>query len=180
MKWFKKYADIWIKKVGIREGQVILDFGSGEGNYTLPVAKAVGMKGMVYAYEKDMYALEKLKRESKYLGISNIKIIKSSGSCKLPFNNSVFDMVLFYDVLHPYYFTPEERKSLLLEAYRVLKRDGILSVFPSHMIEEEFIREVEKSGFLLSDKIPSKLLHYGYLEEGVILNFVKAFGKCTT
>lgn len=31
-----------LKKIGIKKGQVILDFGCGVGNYTIPAAKIIG------------------------------------------------------------------------------------------------------------------------------------------
>ena len=33
-----------LKKIGIKKGQVILDFGCGVGNYTIPAAKIIGKK----------------------------------------------------------------------------------------------------------------------------------------
>jgi cyclopropane fatty-acyl-phospholipid synthase-like methyltransferase len=31
-----------LEKVGVKEGQIILDFGCGSGNYTIPAAKIIG------------------------------------------------------------------------------------------------------------------------------------------
>ena len=171
--WFKEYASLWLERVGIKEGYVILDFGSGEGNYAIPAAQAVGPKGRVYAYERDSYIIKKLYEEKRYFELSSMEVVRAYKDDVIPFDDKMFDMVLFYDVLHSYYFTHVQRRKLLSEAYRVLKDDGVLSVFPKHMIEDEFVEEAEDVGFLLLEKIPLRLLHYGFLEEGIILNFKK-------
>ena len=41
-----------IRKLGLKEGQKILDYGCGIGSYTFPAAKLVGEKGRVYALDK--------------------------------------------------------------------------------------------------------------------------------
>ena len=42
------YAMELLKAVGIKKGQTVLDFGCGEGNYTIPAAKLVKNEGKVY------------------------------------------------------------------------------------------------------------------------------------
>ena len=46
-----------LKDVGIKAGQVVLDFGCGSGTYTVPAARTVGDKGKVYALDKDSKVL---------------------------------------------------------------------------------------------------------------------------
>jgi ubiquinone/menaquinone biosynthesis C-methylase UbiE len=46
--WFYKFTDlVWnsqkrLKKIPIKEGMVVVDYGCGPGRYTLPIAKLVG------------------------------------------------------------------------------------------------------------------------------------------
>ncbi|MCK4241582.1 MAG: class I SAM-dependent methyltransferase, partial [Candidatus Atribacteria bacterium] len=54
-----------LKRVGIKEGQIVLDFGCGEGNYTIPAAKIVGNKGKVYGLDEDRYKLKELEEKVK-------------------------------------------------------------------------------------------------------------------
>jgi precorrin-6B methylase 2 len=49
-----------LKRIGIRRGQTVLDFGCGYGIYTIPVAKIVGEHGRVYALDKDKEAMDAL------------------------------------------------------------------------------------------------------------------------
>ncbi len=172
--WYKKYAKKALAHVGIRKGQIILDFGAGEGYYVLPISEILGKEGMVYAYDKDVYALSRLNNSKEEKGIENITIVKSKGQTySLPFRDAFFDVVLLYDVLHSYYFNQDERLKILKEVFRILKDDGFISVFPKHIGEREFEKEAKISGFCLFKRIPLKLLHYGFLEDGIIFNFKK-------
>ena len=44
-KWMEGEGERVLKQVGIKTGQIILDFGCGSGNYSLPIAKIIGDKG---------------------------------------------------------------------------------------------------------------------------------------
>jgi ubiquinone/menaquinone biosynthesis C-methylase UbiE len=184
----KKDAEMWIKKdgkeflqsIGMRKGYFVLDFGSGEGRYALPAAKAVGKKGRIYAVDKDKQALNQLAKFLKKNTIRNIEVINRESKTFLE-SNSV-DFVLCYDVIH--YI--KNRKSIYREFYRVLKPEGTLSLYPKHhkndyplmelanMKLDDIIDELEKAGFSLQDKFNKRLLHDDYYNDGCILNFRKS------
>jgi precorrin-6B methylase 2 len=69
--WLKKDGEGFLKSIGIREGQVILDFGCGEGHYTIPAAKVVGEKGKIYAIDRDEDVLDELVQLIKKNNIKN-------------------------------------------------------------------------------------------------------------
>ena len=48
-KWLEKDGEQFLRKIGLKEGQTVLDFGCGEGHYAIPAAKIVSNKGKVYA-----------------------------------------------------------------------------------------------------------------------------------
>ena len=56
-KWLKEKAEKFLKEVGIRKDQTVLDWGCGSGYYTIPAAKIVGDKGKVYALDKSRFSL---------------------------------------------------------------------------------------------------------------------------
>ncbi|RLE13689.1 hypothetical protein DRJ04_03860 [Candidatus Aerophobetes bacterium] len=72
-KWLKEEGEKVLKEVGIKKGHVILDFGCGEGIYSLPVAKIAGDKGKVFALNKSRIELNKLVKKAKLVGLDNIK-----------------------------------------------------------------------------------------------------------
>jgi len=132
-KWEEQDGVRFLRGIGLQLNQTVLDFGCRVGHYTIPAAKVVGNKGIVYAVDKEQQVLDELQQKTAYLKLKNIKIINAAGRIKLPLESGTIDVVLFYDVLH--YHKREERKKLYAEAYRVLKQDGFLSVYPKHTLE---------------------------------------------
>jgi ubiquinone/menaquinone biosynthesis C-methylase UbiE len=126
-----------IEALGLRPGQVILDYGSGIGSYSLPAARALGEEGTVYALDIHPLALEMVEKRIKQENLSNVKTILSGLDTGLP-DESV-DIVLLYDVLH----RVNDKGALLRELHRVLKAGGLLSVIPDHMEESEVLRVVQ-------------------------------------
>ena len=182
-KWEAKNGVAFLKKVGLKSGQTVLDFGCRVGHYTIPAAKAVGDKGIVYAVDKEQQALNELQQKATRLNLKNIRIINTSGRIKLPLERKTVDVVLFYDVLH--YHKKKERKKLYAEAYRVMKPDGLLSVYPKHSLEddpmmefqhigiESIKREIKDSNFAFSKQHCGFISHDNGLNQGCILNFIK-------
>jgi ubiquinone/menaquinone biosynthesis C-methylase UbiE len=179
--WYEKTGVDFLGKIGIKKGYTILDFGCGRGHYTVPVSKLVGNIGVVYALDNNKSVLNELKKTMEGKDIRNVKLISSIKDPSLE-DNSV-DIVLCYDVLH--YMNLSSRKNVYNGIRRVLKNNALFSVYPKHCkgnfpLRElvnvsvgEIIKEVQDSGFVLSRKIKSKLLHDGHFEKGSILNFRK-------
>ena len=76
-QWVEKDGKVFLKEIGIKKGQTILDFGCCEGHYTIPAAKVVGKEGKVYAIDKDGNVLNGLIKGAKKENLKNIKIIKT-------------------------------------------------------------------------------------------------------
>ena len=171
--WLEKEGEKFLKEIGIKEGYTILDFGCGEGNYSLPAAKVVGERGKVFALDKSEFKLTELLKKARLAGLKNIKTIETKGELKIPLNDESVDVVLFYDILHSYYFSTNERKKLLKEAYRVLKPDGFLSIYPEHIGLKEIKEEAKKANFYFEKKYFKKLIHEYSYTNGYILNFTK-------
>ena len=185
--WEREGGSKFLKKIGLRSGQKILDFGCRVGHYTIPAAKAVGNKGIVYAVDKESDALNELSRKVTSHNLTNVRITKTSGQMKLPLENEVIDVVLFYDVLH--YFGADERIKLYHEAFRVLKQKGLLSVYPKHTADDsplmelqhlqstDIEREILSSGFQFERRCYGVISHDDGLNKGCVLNFRKFVGK---
>jgi ubiquinone/menaquinone biosynthesis C-methylase UbiE len=132
-----------IESLGLRRGQVILDYGCGIGSYTLPAARMVGEKGTVHALDIHPMAVETVRKRSRQENLPSIQTILSGLDTSLA-DESV-DVVLLYDVFHQV----GDRGALLRELHRVLKAGGLLSVIPDHMGEAELLETVQ-SGQLFS------------------------------
>ena len=113
--------------------------------------------------------------------MKNVKTIKNSGEVRLNLGNDSIDVVLLYDILH--YLKHEERKILYSEVYRVLKPDGLLSVYPKHVVEdyplmefqnihiEDVKQEIQDSNFLFNEKYCDMMCHNDEINSGCVLNF---------
>jgi ubiquinone/menaquinone biosynthesis C-methylase UbiE len=167
-----------LRKMGVRKGQVVLDFGCGSGTYTIPAAKIVGEQGRVYALDKDGKTLDELMQKAKSAGLKNIERIDTSGELKFGLADESIDLILLFDVFHHHYFSQmAERKRLLEEIYRILKSDGFISVWPKHM-ESEAEDEIKNANLYLERESSEMLIHDNKdRESGQILNFKKRKGK---
>jgi len=182
-KWEAKNGVAFLKKVGLKSGQTVLDFGCRVGHYTIPAANVVGNNGIVYAVDKEQQALNELEQKAVHLNLKNIKTINSSGRIQIDLEDDTIDVVLFYDVLH--YHEKKEREKLYAEAYRILKQDGLLSVYPKHTSEDnpimefqnlslgEIKQEIQNSNFVFGKKYCGLISHDDDLNQGCVLNFRK-------
>jgi ubiquinone/menaquinone biosynthesis C-methylase UbiE len=178
-KWLKEEGNAFLREMGIKRGQTILDFGCGRGHYAIPAAQVVGDGGKVYACEKDKEVLDILMDRVASEGFRNIERIDASGALKIPLLDGSCDAVLLFDILH----YMDERRELLDEVHRVLKPDALLSVYPKHYKSdkpsgslakvslEDIIKEIEASNFYLDRKYFGELLHDNHYNEGYVLNF---------
>jgi len=172
-KWLEGIGERFLRKVGIRRGQVVLDFGCGSGNYTIPIAKIVGSEGTVYALDKNGRSLDKLMRKAELGGLRNIRRMDTSGEVKIRLSDNSVDVVLLYDIF--WYFPPRDPKltKLLAEVYRISKPGALISVLPKHVDPIRIKDKVEDAGFKLKNKLSGIIIHDGTLEEGYVLNFIK-------
>lgn len=175
--WLERDGVAFLKTMGLGKGHTVLDFGCGEGHYSIPASRVVGESGKVYALDKDTQPLNQLAKRIRNNNIENIEILKRKSGTSLD-DNSV-DVILCYDVVH--YF--KKRRPVYQEFLRILKPGGILSLYPKHhkndsplmelarMTLEDIVEEVETAGFSLLDKRLKKLIHDDYYNDGYILNF---------
>jgi ubiquinone/menaquinone biosynthesis C-methylase UbiE len=161
-----------LRKIGVRKGQTILDFGCGLGTYTIPVARIVGKKGKVYALDKDKNALDTLMNKAELSRLKNIGRMATSGELKIELPAESVDRTLLFDVFHRYYFPQSsDRKRLLDEIYRITKIGGFVSVWPKHM-EAEVRAELEAANFCLEDEFIGALIHDNKdIEPGKVISF---------
>jgi ubiquinone/menaquinone biosynthesis C-methylase UbiE len=180
-EWYEKVGVDFLEKIGIKKGYTVLDFGCGRGHYTVPTSKIVGNIGMVYALDKNKSALSELEKIIAEDDIKNIELINDIKDSSL--GDKSVDVVLCYDVLH--YMKSSDRKVIYNDIRRVLRENALFSVYPKHCIGnlpsgeladvsiEAVTEEIEAAGFVLNQKIQSRLLHDSSFEEGLILNFRK-------
>lgn len=161
MKWLAKHlgefrfkrgldknASEVLAELGVRAGQVVLDFGCGSGTYTIPAAKLVGKDGRVYALDISRRALDRMEEKAKQEGLKNIVRINASGEGEIHIEDETIDLMLLIDVLHKI----DDREALFDEVLRILKPNGTVIVYPMHLsIKEVEILAISK-GLDLEDR----------------------------
>jgi len=154
--------DKFIQRSGIKEDMRVLDLGCGSGAFTTFVARAVGEKGKVYAFDIQPEMLEQLERKlsrPENKNIKNIKLIEGN-AYELPFDNGSLDLVYMVTVLQEI----PDRNRALHEVKRVLKPGGILAVTelfpdPDYPWKSTTIKLGKEAGFAL-DKVSGNFFNY--------------------
>jgi ubiquinone/menaquinone biosynthesis C-methylase UbiE len=103
----------------IKEGDCVLDLGSGAGNDCFVVRAIVGESGKVTGLDFTEAMVNKAVENNKKLGYTNVEFVKGDIE-EMPFADSSFDVVVSNCVLN---LVPDKNKAFA-EIMRVLKPDG--------------------------------------------------------
>jgi SAM-dependent methyltransferase len=144
-----------LEALDVRPGQTICDMGSGNGFYTLELARRVGPTGTVYAIDIQLEMLRMLAERAGEEGLANIKpILGTVIDPRLP-RGSV-DLVLMVDVYHEFSH-PEAMLARLRESLADSGRialvefrgeDPAVPIKPLHKMTKEQIRtEFDPAGY---------------------------------
>lgn len=148
-----------VEEAGVRPGFAVLDFGCGPGSFTIAAAEIIGVSGKVYALDIQPLAVKVVQKAASKKGLGNIETIHSD--CATGLEDGSVDVALLYDTFHML----SDKRGVLEELHRVLKRDGILSFSDHHMKENKIISEVTDGGlfrFLRKGKRT-----YSFVKDGV-------------
>lgn len=107
----------------LKEGETVLDLGSGGGIDVLAASKLVGPSGKVYGLDMTDEMLELARRNRERMGATNVEFLKGYIE-NIPLPDSSVDVVMSNCVIN----LSEDKGKVLREAYRVLKRGGRLAV----------------------------------------------------
>ncbi len=178
--WYFNEGLDFIKKIGIKEGFTVLDFGCNVGDYTIAIAYAIAPNGLVYALDKNADAIDELEKRSKKFEITNIESMITKGELTIDLENNSLDYIIFYDVIYPLFLDKgdlQPLKKLFEEFNRILKEDGKLSMTIVHQEElpfsfEEIIAET-RPFFILEETFEHEIMVWHRLKPVEVLQFRK-------
>jgi len=143
----------------IKEGDTVLDLGSGAGIDAILAAKKVGSKGKVIGVDMTEEMVEKAKENAKKQNISNAEFMLGEIE-KLPLDDNSVDTIINNCVIN---LTPDKAKTFS-EAYRVLKPGGKIYLSDIVLLEE-LSDEQRNDKDLLSGCVAGALLKEDYLNK---------------
>ena len=141
----------------IREGEKVLDLGSGAGFDVFLAARKVGKSGFVYGVDMTDEMLEKAKENAKKGGFENVSFVKGFIE-DIPLENDIVDLIISNCVIN---LSPD-KESVFKESFRLLKKGGRLAV--SDIVLKNKLPEVlQSSKELYSACVTGAILKSEYL-----------------
>lgn len=122
----KKYRDVALQQLGIKEGEVVLEIGFGTGHCLAQIAKSVGEKGKAYGIDISSGMLNVTKNRLEKAGVLDKVELHCGDAMNMPFKDDMFGTVFMSFTLE-LFDTPEIPK-VLKKIKRVLKTGGRLGV----------------------------------------------------
>jgi sugar phosphate isomerase/epimerase/ubiquinone/menaquinone biosynthesis C-methylase UbiE len=146
--------------LAVKPGQAVCDLGCGNGYHTLPLMKAVGSEGKVFAVDLQPEMLKLLAMRAAQLHFANVALIEAlvddpklpAGSCDL-----VLLVDVYHELSHPVTVMGHVRRALKPNGRVVLvefrAEDPAVPIKPEHtMTKAQVVREMAELGFALADQ----------------------------
>ncbi|MGA7613634.1 MAG: arsenite methyltransferase [Thermoanaerobaculia bacterium] len=152
----------------IREGETVLDLGSGGGLDVLLSARRVGPSGKVYGLDMTDEMLELARENQRNAGVENVEFLKGEIE-NIPLPDASVDLIISNCVIN----LSADKPQVLREAFRVLRPGGrfaVSDVVRRADVPDEVRRSIELwagciAGALHEDEYRSLLAESGF--EGI-------------
>jgi ubiquinone/menaquinone biosynthesis C-methylase UbiE len=154
--------------IEVKPGERVLDVGCGPGVFTVPLARAVGESGHVFAVDLREEMVEACRRRIQAHGLSNVSVTRSEES-SIPVSPGSVDLVFACHLLHELKDAPR----FLAEIRRVLMPAGRLAAVEWEKVETgvgpplehrltpaDSGAVLEKNGFAVTDARPVTWANY--------------------
>jgi arsenite methyltransferase len=159
----------------IKEGEIVVDLGSGAGIDVFLSAQRVGGRGRVIGIDMTNEMLEKARRNAKEHGYLNVEFRKGDIEKKIPVNDCIADLIISNCVIN----LTIDKVSAFSEVHRILKQGGRMvisdlvtdtDVAPSSvsaekwcscidgaLTKEHYLDSIRKAGFQMVEVLSERL-----------------------
>ena len=156
--------------IELREGETVLDLGSGGGIDVLLSARRVGPTGKVYGLDMTDQMLALARETQRKAGVANVEFLKGEIE-RIPLPDSSVDVIISNCVIN----LSTDKDRVLAEAFRVLRPGGrfaVSDVVVRGEVPEQIRRDVEAwigcvAGALEQDDYRAKLERAGFRDVDV-------------
>ena len=147
-----------IEALAIRPGDTVADIGSGSGYFTLPLARAVGPDGRVFAVDVDEEMNDYLRERLRTAGIDNVTVVQGRFEDPLLPDGEV-DLAFTSNTYHhmqdrPRYFRDLKRDLAPGGRLAIVDYDGrqglLVRLMGHYTSKEAILREMAEAGYELS------------------------------
>jgi len=143
---------------GIKEGDTVIDLGSGAGNDVFVARSIAGETGKVIGLDMTIEMIEKAEKNNAKLGFKNVEF-KLGEIEDMPIENNTTDVVISNCVLN---LVPDKAKAFS-EIYRILKPGAHFCV-SDVVIQGEMTEELKKSAEMYAGCVSGALKQEEYLD----------------
>jgi arsenite methyltransferase len=140
----------------LREGETVLDLGSGGGIDVLLSAKRVGPSGFAYGIDMTDEMLSLARENQRKAGVGNVEFRKGEIEA-LPISDGSVDVIISNCVIN----LSADKRRVLQEAFRVLKPGGRFAV-SDIVVRREVPAEIRRSAELWSGCVAGALEEWTY------------------
>jgi arsenite methyltransferase len=125
------------KFAGIREGEVVVDLGSGAGIDVFLAANMVGKSGKVIGVDMTDEMLEKARKNANNNGYTNVEFAKGEIERRIPVDDDTADLVISNCVIN----LTSDKVIAFKEIHRILKNDGGRMLISDLVTDREINKE---------------------------------------
>jgi ubiquinone/menaquinone biosynthesis C-methylase UbiE len=140
-----------IKKSGIKEGDTVLEVGSGTGTLSLAAKRKAGKSGNVYGIDIIPGMIELSKQKAK--NVDEDITFTLGNIVEIPHEDNKFDVVMCSFMI--FHVSEQTRRKGISEIYRVLKPGGRLFIVDLGLPKGSFQRTIAKLmlGFMINHEL---------------------------
>ena len=142
----------------IKEGDIVLDLGSGAGFDCFLASKKVGKTGKVIGLDMTQEMIKKAEENAKKFNYENVKFILGENE-NIPLEDNSVDFIISNCVIN---LSPNKQK-VFNEAYRVLRKNGKMYVSDIVLLGE-LTEEQKKERQLISGCVAGALQKEDYIK----------------
>jgi len=146
------------KHAQLKEGQIVVDLGSGAGNDVFVARRIVGDKGMVIGIDMTEAMIEKARENNLKMGYTNVEF-RLGDIESLPVTENTADRVISNCVLN---LVPDKSKAFG-EIFRVLKPGGHFAI-SDIVIEGELPEKIKAAAEMYAGCVAGAISKNAYLE----------------